>query len=163
MMGFLARLLSGLGLAKPAPAIEPAQMRDARDFAAIHGASFARGWGAGEFEQMIAERNTLVQRLRQGRSIIGFIVSRIGGDEAEILSVAIAKSAQGRGLSRNLVMTHLGHLAARGVRTVFLEVEEANAPARALYRRTGFVDVGRREGYYQAGGAAAVVMRRDIG
>lgn len=138
-------------------------MRDARDFAAIHAASFARGWGAGEFEQMLAERNTLAHRLRQGRKVIGFIVSRIGGDEAEILSVAIAGSARGRGLSRDLVMTHLGYLAARGVRTVFLEVEEANAPARALYRRTGFVDVGRREGYYQAGGAAAIVMRRDIG
>jgi ribosomal-protein-alanine N-acetyltransferase len=45
---------------------------------------------------------------------------------------------------------------------VFLEVEEANAPARALYRRAGFADVGRREGYYEANGAAAVIMRRDI-
>ncbi len=158
MMTFLARLFS-----KPAPVIEPAQMRDARAFAAIHGASFARGWGQGEFEGMLAERNTLAHRLRQGRSIIGFIVSRIGADEAEILSVAIAKAARGRGLSRDLVMTHLGYLAARGVRKVFLEVEEANAPARALYRRAGFVDIGRREGYYQAGGAAAITMRRDIG
>ena len=38
---------------------------------------------------MIAERNTLVHRLRLGRKTIGFAVSRMGADEAEILSIAI--------------------------------------------------------------------------
>src|SRR5476649_854180 len=39
-------------------------------------------------------------------------------------------------ISRNLLLTHLGHLAGRGVRTVFLEVEENNQPARRLYERS---------------------------
>ena len=38
---------------------------------------------------MLAERNTLVHRLRLGRNTIGFAVSRIGADEAEILSIAV--------------------------------------------------------------------------
>ena len=59
-------------------------------------------------------------------------------DEAEILSIAVAAHYRGRGLSRDLLLTHLGHLAGRGVRTVFLEVEENNAPARRLYQRAGF-------------------------
>ena len=45
---------------------------------------------------------------------------------------------RGRGLSRDLLLTHLGHLAGRGVRTVFLEVDENNVPARRLYERAGF-------------------------
>jgi len=73
---------------------------------------------------MLAERNTLVHRLRQGRKTIGFAVSRMAADEAEILSIAVDAKHRGRGLSRNLLLTHLGHLAGRGVRTVFLEVEE---------------------------------------
>jgi ribosomal-protein-alanine N-acetyltransferase len=44
---------------------------------------------------------------------------------------------------------------------VFLEVDENNAPARALYRRAGFADVGRRKSYYQSG-ASALVLRRDL-
>ena len=87
---------------------------------------------------MLSERNTLVHRLRLGRKIVGFVISRIGADEAEILSVAIDQAHRGRGLSRDLLMTHLGHLAGRGVRTVFLEVEENNQPARRLYERAGF-------------------------
>src|SRR3979490_1209456 len=101
---------------------------------------------------MRRERNTLVHRLRQGRKTIGFAVSRMAADEAEILSIAVEPSHRGRGLSRNLLLTHLGHLAGRGVRTVFLEVEENNRPARRLYGRAGFGVVGRRERYYQQPG-----------
>jgi ribosomal-protein-alanine N-acetyltransferase len=148
-----------------ATAIEPATLRDAPRLAQLHGASFHRGWGEGEFEQMLRERNTLVHRLRQGRNIIGFAVSRMAEDEAEILSIAVDARNRGRGLSRNLLLTHLGHLAGRGVRTVFLEVEENNQPARRLYDRAGFSVAGRRERYYkQASGEQlnAVLMRRDL-
>ena len=62
--------------------IEPAVTRDAARLAQLHGASFHRGWGEGEFEVMLTERNTLVHRLRLGRRIIGFAVSRMAADEA---------------------------------------------------------------------------------
>jgi len=148
-----------------AAAVEPASLRDAPALAQIHGASFHRGWSEGEFENMLSERNTLVHRLRMGRKVIGFSVSRIAADEAEILSIAVAQSHRGRGLSNNLLLTHLGHLAGRGVRTVFLEVEENNQPARRLYKRAGFAVAGRRERYYrQASGEPlnALLMRRDL-
>jgi [ribosomal protein S18]-alanine N-acetyltransferase len=145
--------------------IEPATLRDAPRLAQLHGASFHRGWGEGEFEGMLTERNTLVHRQRIGRKIVGFAVSRMAADEAEILSIAVASSHRGRGLSRDLLLTHLGHLAGRGVRTVFLEVEENNQPARRLYDRAGFAVAGRRERYYQQPGGEqlnAVLMRRDL-
>jgi ribosomal-protein-alanine N-acetyltransferase len=145
--------------------VEPASLRDAPRLAQLHGASFHRGWGEGEFEDMLSQRNTLVHRLRLRSKFIGFAVSRIAADEAEILSIAIAPGHRGRGLSRQLLLTHLGYLAGRGVRTVFLEVEENNLPARRLYDRAGFAVAGRRERYYrEAGGEQlnALVMRRDL-
>jgi ribosomal-protein-alanine N-acetyltransferase len=114
---------------------------------------------------MLTERNTLVHRLRLGRKTIGFAVSRMAADEAEILSIAVAVNHRGRGLSRNLLLTHLGHLAGRGVGKVFLEVEENNQPARRLYERAGFAVAGRRERYYrEANGEQlnALLMRRDL-
>jgi [ribosomal protein S18]-alanine N-acetyltransferase len=148
-----------------AAVVEPANLRDAAALAQIHGASFHRGWGEDEFEHMLSERNTLVHRLRMGRKTVGFSVSRMAADEAEILSIAVADTYRGRGLSNGLLLTHLGHLAGRGIRTVFLEVEENNQPARRLYQRAGFSVVGRRERYYrQTGGEAldALLMRRDL-
>jgi ribosomal-protein-alanine N-acetyltransferase len=160
MMAWLSELWSG-GTA----AVEPAGVRDAPALAQIHGASFHRGWGESEFDSMLTERNTLVHRLRMGRKVVGFSVSRMAADEAEILSIAVAESHRGRGLSHTLLLTHLGHLAGRGVRTVFLEVEENNQPARRLYERAGFTIVGRRERYYRQGGGEplnALLMRRDL-
>jgi [ribosomal protein S18]-alanine N-acetyltransferase len=160
MMAWLSELWNG-GTA----VVEPASLRDAPKLAQLHGASFHRGWGEAEFEGMLTERNTLVHRLRQGRNIIGFAASRMVAGEAEILSIAVNASYRGRGLSRNLLLTHLGHLAGRGVRTVFLEVEENNQPARRLYERAGFGIAGRRERYYrQPDGEQlnALLMRRDL-
>ncbi len=160
MMAWLAEWWQG-GTA----VVEPATLRDARRLAQLHAESFHRGWGEGEFERMLTERNTLIHRLRAGTGIIGFAVSRMAADEAEILSVAVAASHRGRGLSRNLLLTHLGYLAGHGVRTVFLEVEENNQPARRLYERAGFGVTGRRERYYrQPGGEQldALLMRRDL-
>ncbi|RED31325.1 ribosomal-protein-alanine N-acetyltransferase [Rhodopseudomonas thermotolerans] len=145
--------------------VEPATLRDAPKLAELHAASFHRGWDEQELADLLSERNTLVHRLRVGRRIIGFVASRIGADEAEILSIAVAASYRGRGLSREMLLTHLGHLAGRGVATAFLEVEENNQPARRLYDRTGFQVVGRRERYYrQPNGEQlnALIMRRDL-
>jgi [ribosomal protein S18]-alanine N-acetyltransferase len=164
MIGPMASWLSDLWSGGTA-VIEPATLRDAPKLAQLHGASFHRGWGEGEFESMLTERNTLVHRLRSGRKVIGFAVSRMAADEAEILSIAVAPGHRGRGLSRNLLMTHLGHLAGRGVRTIFLEVEENNQAARRLYDRTGFAVIGRRERYYREPNGEqlnAVLMRRDL-
>jgi ribosomal-protein-alanine N-acetyltransferase len=60
---------------------------------------------------------------------------------------------------------HLGRLAGRGVKTVFLEVDENNEPAIRLYRRLGFYEVGRRTGYYPdgpSGPSNALTLRRDL-
>ncbi len=149
----------------PAPAITPATPGDVPSLARLHGASFHRGWGEVEFGEMLTSSNTLIHVLRLGRRAIGFAVSRIAADESVFLSIAVDAAMRGRGWSRDLLRHHLGHLAGRGVKTVFLEVEENNHPARALYARFGFREVGRRERYYQAPSGEqlnALVLRRDL-
>jgi ribosomal-protein-alanine N-acetyltransferase len=156
MIGFLARLLS-----RGAPAYADARPGDAAAIAAIHGASFQRGWGEDEIFRLLIEKNIIAHRAMSGRKLIGFILSRRAAQEAEILSVAIAPSWRGRKLARPLLDLHLRSLAGLGTRAVFLEVSEHNAPATRLYRRAGFREVGKRQGYYD-GGATALVLRRDL-
>jgi ribosomal-protein-alanine N-acetyltransferase len=147
------------------PKLSEASTRDAGAIAALHSASFRRGWSEQEVEALLLERNVLAHRAVAGATLRGFIMSRRAVDEAEILSVAVARAAQGRGLARRLLMLHLGRLAGLGVRTVFLEVDASNAPALGLYRRAGFREVARRPNYYapDAGVSAdALVLRRDL-
>jgi mycothiol synthase len=56
----------------------------------------------------------------------------------EVYVVAIAPSAQGRGLGRALTLAGLHHLADLGVGEILLYVESDNLPARAVYERLGF-------------------------
>jgi [ribosomal protein S18]-alanine N-acetyltransferase len=157
MTNFVARLLG-----RAAPTFSEARAGDAAAIAAVHGASFQRGWGEDEIHQLLIESNVVVHRAMIGRTLIGFILSRMAAGEAEILSVAIAPAWRGRGFARPLLDLHLRRLAGLGARSVFLEVGEHNALAGRLYRRAGFYEVGRRRGYYE-GGATALVLRRDLG
>jgi ribosomal-protein-alanine N-acetyltransferase len=147
-----------------APSLSEASVRDAPALAALHAASFHRGWSDGEFEHLLAERNVFTHRAVLGGKLIGFVMSRLAAGEAEILSIAVSSAEQGRGLARRLLDLHLRRLAGVGCRTVFLEVDENNDAARRLYRRAGFREVGRRDRYYQHGPheTAALVLRRDI-
>ena len=160
MRGFLVRLF-----ARGEPALGNANARDATAIAHLHGASFQRGWSDGEVEQLLLSRNVCAHRVTIGKKLVGFILSRLAADEAEILSVAVAQSARGRGLAGKLLSLHLRTLAGLGVQAVFLEVGEDNMSACRLYERAGFGEVGRREGYYPRPGGApatALVLRRDL-
>jgi [ribosomal protein S18]-alanine N-acetyltransferase len=160
MIGFLQRLF-----VRGDPALSEATIGDAPAIAALHGVSFRRGWSDGEIERLLIERNTVCHRATVGRTLCGFILSRLAAGEAEILSVAVTGARRGRGLARALLNLHLRRLAGLGATAVFLEVDEDNEPARRLYRRAGFREVGRRPGYYQKGSgvpATALVLRRDL-
>ena len=157
MIGIVSRLFAR------EPVLSEAGPRDARALAALHGVSFHRGWSDGEFERLLFDRNVVAHRAMVGRSLIGFILSRLVLDEAEILSIAVASARRGRGLARQLLDINLRRLVGLGARQVFLEVDEGNVPALRLYRRAGFRDVGQRKAYYPAGrGSAALILRRDL-
>ena len=159
MIGFLRML------ARPEPALSEARARDAAALAALHAAAFRRGWSEDEFERLLIDKTVIAHRAMAGRTLAGFIISRLAGGEAEILSVAVAPARRGRGLARKLLDLHLRRLAGLGATAVFLEVDEDNAPARRLYARARFRDVGRRPAYYARGSAppaSALVLRRDL-
>lgn len=161
-MSLLGTLLGG----GKAPHLRDARASDSADLARIHAASFHRGWGADEFERLLAERAAHAHVICDGPdgAILGFVLSHVVVPEGEILTIAITPRARGKGLSGKLLSHHLGRLAARGVTTSHLEVEAGNTAALALYRRLGYGETGRRKAYYQTadGACDAVVMRRDF-
>ncbi|MBM3527912.1 MAG: ribosomal-protein-alanine N-acetyltransferase [Alphaproteobacteria bacterium] len=160
MIAFLSRLF-----ARAVPALLQASPRDAHAIAELHAASFSRGWSEAEIEAMLLERNVVAHRALLGQRFAGFILSRLAGDEAEILSIAVVSARRGRGVARALLDLNMRRLAGLGARAVFLEVDEDNEPARRLYARAGFHEVGKRPGYYRqdkGAAATALVLRRDL-
>jgi ribosomal-protein-alanine N-acetyltransferase len=149
------------------PTIRPIGPPAAADCARLHAASFAHPWSAAEFESLLAAGNVIADGGLSGPSrLTGFVLSRHAAGEAEVLSIAVAKSERGKGIGRALLNAHLARLAGAGVTSVFLEVEPGNASAIALYERLGFETVGERKSYYRRPGAAAapaLTLRCDLG
>ena len=162
-MGIFARLF---GRSKR-PVIARLKATDAEDVAALHGDNFDRGWSVTECETLIADASCygIGARLPGEKRLCGFLLCRIAADEAEILSIAVARPMRGRGIAKAMLARGIAGLGVERVRSLFLEVEGENGAALRLYRHFGFEEVGRRPAYYRkADGstAEAIVMRRNF-
>jgi len=91
----------------------------------------------------------------------GFLVSRqiFPGNttepaEREILNLAVDPRHRRSGIATSLIQLELRKKAV-----FLLEVRESNLAARALYERLGFIEISRREDYYNNPTETAIVMR----
>jgi len=160
-------MIFGFGGRWSAPVVRPLRSDKADDCARLHAAGFAHPWSAEEVAQLIADSATLAAAALDpvNGALRGFALARLAADEAEILTIAVEAAWRGRGVGRALLAETLRRAANAGARAMFLEVDEDNAAAIALYRRLGFMKVGERPGYYRrkdGSRALAVVMRRSL-
>jgi ribosomal-protein-alanine N-acetyltransferase len=93
---------------------------------------------------------------------VGYSASWTVIDQSELGNVAVAGSARGHGIGGALVDTVIERVKERGAHELFLEVRESNLSAQGLYRRRGFVVVGRRRSYYAQPTEDALVMRLRV-
>jgi len=136
--------------------IRAAKRKDAEKLIAIEQQSFSDpNWKAGEFFKY----DTIVAEI--SGQIAGFLVARqtFAGDnvslpEREILNLAVALPFRRLGVASSLLKEEL-----RTAADFFLEVRESNLAAQALYRRFGFIEVGRRARYYRFPTETAIVMK----
>ena len=86
-----------------------------------------------------------------------------GAGDADLLTIATLPAARRRGVATAMLTRLVGRARQAGCGAVLLEVRVSNTGAQALYRRHGFVPIGRRRRYYLAPVEDALVMRVDIG
>ena len=80
--------------------------------------------------------------------LMGFVVASLLPPQAELEIIAVDTHFQRCGLALRLFVELAGRLAPAEVTEVILEVRASNQPSLGLYRRLGFVETGRRPGYY---------------
>ncbi len=165
--------LKGLIGLKTRSVIQPAVRRDFAVLSEIHRASFPRGWGAGEFESLLAQDAYFCLVARKEGNVdkptSGFILVKSVLDEAEIISIATKQSARKKGVAQQLLSAAVRKLSADRTTKLYLEVEAGNTAAINLYKKAGFREISRREGYYSDEGnnpgaaSTALVMQLELG
>lgn len=133
-----------------------------RAMSAVHHAAFTSGWSENAFVDLMATPHTLALGTVEEttRALTGFVLLSVVADEAEILTLAVLPDLRRRGLASRLLEQAIVTARAGGAAALFLEVSETNAAALGLYHGAGFVETGRRPGYYQSeDGADALIMK----
>jgi ribosomal-protein-alanine N-acetyltransferase len=139
--------------------IHPVDRAHGAVLSALHCESFDDGWSPQSMDEVLRSPGVFALMAFDGADPAGFALGRLAGDEAELLTLCVRPNARRGGIGHALVVA-LAACVPR-VRAIFLEVGEDNPAARALYRGLGFVEVGRRPGYYARGGgvfAAALTL-----
>lgn len=146
-------------------AMEPAHCLQAAE---IHAAGFSRAWNGEEIETLLDQGNVhgfVAFASGEKGQVAGFVLTRFAADEAEVLTIAVRNRHRNRGVGWRLMLAAIGRMRDCGAERLFLEVDETNAPAIALYKRLGFIKVAERRAYYShedGGRSAALVMRLDL-
>lgn len=135
----------------------PAGIMHAAVMAAVHAAAMPDGeaWGEAAIAAQLALPGTFGLLDPEG----GMVLARVAADEAEILALAVHPQARRRGRAAALLEAAEAAAAQAGAGTMYLEVAEANRPARGLYTRAGYLLAGRRRAYYRDGDDALLLRK----
>ncbi len=139
------------------------QPTDLRSIAAVERAAYDYPWSVGIFRDcLLAGYYCLVLEL-EGR-VMGYTIMSIAAAEAHVLNLCVHPDAQHLGFGRRLLNALLAKARDSKADKVFLEVRPSNSVALALYRSTGFEEIGIRPGYYQAreGREDAVILAATL-
>jgi ribosomal-protein-alanine N-acetyltransferase len=94
--------------------------------------------------------------------LLGFAIVQQIIDEVTLLDICLLPSQQGKGYGKLLLKAVMASAKASGAVVLMLEVRESNLAARALYQQTGFIESGRRKGYYPIAGGKEDAILMDL-
>ena len=140
--------------------IRRATLADCEVITEIHQKSFADGWSLAEFKKFLSQDN--VRAYVAGE--VGFLLIRIAADEAEIITIATLPEFRRQSIAKELLLTASKELVRQNITTLYLEVNENNQPAIALYDSLGFEQTAIRKNYYKTLGGRenALLFRRKL-
>ncbi len=152
-----------------APVMPKAKLRDlaAADLdgvTEIERDTFADPWSRNSFAGLLRQSHIFAIAADDGAGrLVGYAICSRAADEGEILNIAVAAKARGKGLGRQLLDGLLRHMREGGATRAYLEVRRSNEAAIALYRAAGFESLGVRPAYYSQPREDALTMALQLG
>jgi len=97
----------------------------------------------------------------EGDRVAGYVGSQSVLGESDMMNVAVHPDFRRRGIAEALVLELVAQLKAKENYCLTLEVRASNAPARKLYEKLGFQQVGLRKNYYRNPREDACILRKE--
>jgi len=135
---------------------------DVEQVAAIDKMSFSLPWPTSSFHYELTDNPASRCWVAEsdGR-IAAMLVAWFIVEEIHIATIATHPDFRKQGIGEKLLLFTLKSAKDEGAVGSFLEVRESNEAALMMYRKFGYVESGRREGYYKDNGEDAILMTLD--
>ena len=118
-------------------------------------------WGEDGWRREVNVASSRIWGAFETDRLVGFVALRLAAGFGEILNVGVCPQFCRQGIGFKL-LTHTLHQAQReGAEQISLEVNIHNRAAISLYSKVGFLEVGRREKFYN-GTDDALIMELKL-
>ena len=123
---------------------------------------FSDPWTEAQIASQLTGEGHIFLAATEDGKLLGYISAMYVLDEGYVGNVAVRENCRGRGIGQALVEAMTVRAEALHLAFLTLEVRESNAPARRLYARCGYTDVGLRKNYYEKPRENAVLMTLNL-
>ena len=141
--------------------IREVREEDLNDLLKLELEAFKRPYSLSLLKREVNLPYSLFLVAEEEEQLLGYVSGWLVGQTAELNRIAVKKERRSEGIGKELLNSFIKKCFLKGIKEVFLEVEEDNEVARKLYSSFGFKEVGIRKGYY--GGKDAVIYKLNLG
>ena len=139
----------------------PMKREHVAQVAALEAICFSDPWSEASVASELANPLSLWIVAVECGAVLGYVGSQSVMGEADMMNLAVSPENRKRGIGAQLVQTLIARLQEIGVHSLALEVRQSNDAAISLYGRLGFVQIGRRPGYYRHPKEDALILRKE--
>ena len=122
---------------------------------------FSDPWSENSVSSELRNKLALWLVAEEEGQVAGYIGSQTCGDESDVMNVAVHPDYRRQGIAEQLCLALVEALKEKGNHCLTLEVRSSNEPAKALYEKLGFGQIGLRKNYYRNPREDALILRKE--
>lgn len=141
--------------------IRQAQIKDVKEMATLDVLCFTEPWSEDSFYKELTENKVALYLVSEIEGkVVGYAGVWLVSGEGHITNIAVSPSFRRKKIAENMVTVMINVAEEENVKMLTLEVRQSNEAAKSLYRKLGFVEVGKRKKYYADNNEDAIIMNR---
>lgn len=142
--------------------IRQMQEWDIAEVAAIERKIFSSPWSEKSFRDALQSEDNIYLVAVEAGTIVGYCGIWTSYETGDLCNIAVTPDYRRCHIGEKLLKEAIRLAKERQVQSLLLEVRESNSGAVALYKKTGFQNIGIRKEYYRSPKEDALLMQCEL-